>query len=58
VNFLGEIQAKEKEMKDAKKIIAELKKRSEKTSDKEESNSLLKEAKNMVEQYNKFKIQK
>ena len=58
MNFLGEIQAKEKEMKDTKKIITELKKRSEKTSDKEESNTLLKEAKNMVEQYNKFKIQK
>lgn len=58
MNFMGEIQAKEKEMKDAKKIIAELKKRSEKTTDKEESNALLKEAKNMVEQYNNFKIQK
>jgi hypothetical protein len=58
MNFMGEIQAKEKEMKDAKKIIAELKKRSEKTTDKEESKALLKEAKNMVEQYNNFKIQK
>ena len=58
MNFMGEIQEKEKEMKDAKKIIAELKKRSEKTTDKEESKALLKEAKNTVEQYNKFKIQK
>ena len=38
-------------MKDAKKIITELKKRSEKTTDKEESKSLLNEAKNMVEKY-------
>jgi hypothetical protein len=58
MNFMGEIQAKEKEMKDAKKIIAELKKRSEKTTDKEDSMSLLKEAKNMVDQYNKMKLQK
>lgn len=58
MNFMGEFQAKEKEMKDAKKIIAELKKRSEKTTDKEESKSLLNEAKNMVEKYNNYKIQK
>lgn len=58
MNFLGEIHAKDKEMKDAKKIIAELKKRSEKTTDKAESTVLLKEAKHIVEQYNNFKIQK
>ena len=58
MNFMGEFQAKEKEMKDAKKIIAELKKRSEKTTDKDESKSLLNEAKIMVEKYNNYKIQK
>ena len=58
MNFMGEFQAKEKEMKDAKKIITELKKRSEKTTDKDESKSLLNEAKIMVEKYNNYKIQK
>jgi predicted NAD-dependent protein-ADP-ribosyltransferase YbiA (DUF1768 family) len=58
VNFLGELQNKEKEMKDIKKISNELKKRNEKAISKEESKELLDEAKKMITKYNSLKIEK
>ena len=58
VNFLGEMQSKEKEMKTTKKIIAELKKRSERTKDKKEIQDILNEANAMVKQYDKLKLEK
>ena len=58
VNFLGEIQNKDKEMKDIKKISNELKKRNDRTTNKEDSKELLVEAKKMIEKYNSLKIEK
>lgn len=58
VNFLGELQNKDKEMKDIKKISNELKKRNDRTNSKEESKELLTEAKKMIEKYNSLKIEK
>ena len=58
VNFLGELQNKDKEMKDIKKISNELKKRNDRTNSKEESKELLAEAKKMIEKYNSLKIEK
>jgi len=58
VSFVGEIQSKEKEMKDIKKISNELKKRNERTTTKEESAELLNEAKKMIQKYNSLKIEK
>jgi len=58
VNFLGELQSKEKDMKDIKKITNELKRRNDKTTNKEDSKELLNEAKKMIEKYNALKIEK
>jgi predicted NAD-dependent protein-ADP-ribosyltransferase YbiA (DUF1768 family) len=58
VSFLGELQSKEKEMKDIKKISNELKRRNEKTTNKEEGKELLNEAKKMIEKYNSLKVEK
>lgn len=58
VNFLGEFQTKEKEMKDLKKISIELKKRNDRTKDKEESKQILDEAKKVVEKFNSVKAEK
>jgi len=58
VNFLGELQTKEKEMKNIKKTITELKKRSERTNDKKEIQDILDEANKMVKQYDHLKLEK
>ena len=58
INFIGELQNKDKEMKDIKKISNELKKRNDRTNNKEESKELLTEAKKMIEKYNSLKIEK
>lgn len=58
VSFLGELQSKEKEMKDIKKISNELKRRNEKTTNKEEGKELLNEAKKMIEKYKSLKVEK
>lgn len=58
VNFLGEFQTKEKEMKDLKKISIELKKRNDRTKDKTESKQILDEAKKVVEKFNSVKAEK
>jgi len=58
VSFVGEMQSKEKEMKDIKKISNELKKRNERTTNKEESTELLNEAKKMIQKYNSLKVEK
>ena len=58
VSFLGELQSKEKEMKDIKKISNELKRRNEKTTNKEDGKELLNEAKKMIEKYKSLKVEK
>jgi len=58
MNFLGELQSKEKEMKDIKKISVEMKKRESKTTSKEESKQIIEEAKKMIEKYNLLKLEK
>lgn len=58
LNFLAELQSKEKEMKDIKKISSELKKRNERTKDKEEIKKITREAKSMIDRFNKLKEEK
>jgi hypothetical protein len=54
VEYLAEIQDKEKEMKEIKKKTALLKKRSETSSNKEDNKAILKEAKDFKEKYQKL----
>ena len=58
VNFLGELQSKEKEMKDLKKLSLELKKRNDNTKDKEHSKQIIEEAKNVLNKFNSVKAEK
>ena len=58
MNFLAELQSKEKDMKDIKKISTELKKRNERSSNKEETTKLLNEAKLLINKYNSLKTEK
>jgi hypothetical protein len=58
LNFLAELQSKEKEMKEIKKISAELKKRNDRTKDKEEIKKITAEAKSMISRFNKLKEEK
>jgi hypothetical protein len=58
LNFLTELQSKEKEMKEIKKISAELKKRNDRTKDKEEIKKITAEAKSMIARFNKLKEEK
>jgi hypothetical protein len=55
VNFLSELQDKDKEMSGLKKIGNELKKRNQRTKSKEESKELLNQAEEVIEKYNKIK---
>ena len=58
VNFLSELQDKDKEMGGLKKIGNELKKRNQRTKSKEESKELLNQAEEVIEKYNKIKVEK
>jgi predicted NAD-dependent protein-ADP-ribosyltransferase YbiA (DUF1768 family) len=58
VNFLGEIQTLEKEMKDIKKMTTNLKKQHEKNKNKEESKKILAEANKLVDLFKTKKTQK
>lgn len=58
LNYLGELQSKEKEMKDIKKISKDLKTRSENTKDKIENSKIIEEAKLMVDKYNRVRVEK
>jgi predicted NAD-dependent protein-ADP-ribosyltransferase YbiA (DUF1768 family) len=58
VNFLGESQTLEKEMKDLKKMTATMKKQHEKITNKEESKKLLGEANKVVDMFKTKKTEK
>jgi len=58
VNSLSEIQEKEKEMKDIKKTIAEMKKRNESIKDKKESSKIIAEVKEINKRFQAVKIEK
>jgi len=58
INYLSELQDKEKEMKLIKKTIAELKKRNDSVKDKAESSRILTEVKEINKRFQKVKIQK
>lgn len=58
VNFLGELQSKEKEMKELKKLSVDLKKRNDNTKDKEHSKQIIEEAKNVLNKFNSVKAEK
>ena len=57
-SFLGELQTKEKEMKDTKKAMNELKRRLDRTESKDERQKIANQAKDMLQAYNQFKIEK
>uniref|UniRef100_A0A6C0LRI3 OTU domain-containing protein n=1 Tax=viral metagenome TaxID=1070528 RepID=A0A6C0LRI3_9ZZZZ len=58
VSFLSELQDKDKQMGGLKKIGSELKKRNQRTQSKEESKELLNQAEEVIEKYNKIKVEK
>jgi hypothetical protein len=58
VNFLGEVQAKDAEMKNVKKTGTELKKRKDMTLNRDESKQIVEQAKQIVTTYNKLKGEK
>ncbi len=58
LNFLGELQTKEKEMKDLKKISTQLKKKNDAVKTKEETKEILDEAKRISERYNVLKAER
>jgi predicted NAD-dependent protein-ADP-ribosyltransferase YbiA (DUF1768 family) len=58
INFLSELQDKDKQMGGLKKIGTELKKRNQRTQSKEESKELLNQAEEVIEKYNKIKVEK
>jgi predicted NAD-dependent protein-ADP-ribosyltransferase YbiA (DUF1768 family) len=58
VNFLTEMQSKDKDMKEIKKTIGELKKRSESISNKEEVKKIITEVKEMTKKFNRTKTEK
>jgi len=58
LNFLTELQTKDKEMKEIKKAIAELKKRTELTKNKEEVKKIIGEVKEMSNKFNRVKMEK
>jgi hypothetical protein len=58
VGFLSELQSKEKEMKEIKKLSTELKKRHERSKNKEETNQIVLEGKKLVERHNALKLEK
>jgi len=58
VSFLSELQDKDKQMGSLKKIGSELKKRNQRTQSKEESKELLNQAEDVIEKYNKIKVEK
>ena len=57
-SFLGELQTKEKEMKDTKKAMNELKRRLDRTESKDERQKITIQAKEMLQVYNQFKTEK
>jgi predicted NAD-dependent protein-ADP-ribosyltransferase YbiA (DUF1768 family) len=58
VNFLTELQSKEREMKEIKKISAELKKRSENTKNKDDVSKIISEVKDLNTRFNNIKLEK
>jgi len=58
ISFLSELQDKDKQMGGLKKIGTELKKRNQRTQSKEESKELLNQAEEVIEKYNKIKVEK
>jgi len=58
VNYLTELQTQEKEMKEIKKTIAEMKKRNDTIKDKKESAKIIDEVKEINKRFNKVKLQK
>jgi len=58
ISFLSELQDKDKQMGGLKKIGSELKKRNQRTQSKEESKELLNQAEDVIEKYNKIKVEK
>jgi len=58
LNFLGELQTKEKEMKDLKKISTQLKKKNDAVKTKEETKEILDQAKRISERYNVLKAER
>jgi len=58
VNYFTEIQLKIKEMKDIKKTIAEMKKRSELTKDKAESAKIIGDVKEINKRFQRIKLEK
>jgi hypothetical protein len=58
VNYLSEIQEKDKEMKEIKKTIAEMKKRNESIKDKKESAKIITEVKEINKRFQRVKLEK
>jgi len=58
VNYLSEIQEKDKELKEIKKTIAEMKKRNESIKDKKESAKIIEEVKEINKRFQRVKLEK